>query len=319
MAQPSMSLPDDVAAEVNTMLLSESTRCPLLYIVAEVMGAVVAKGDNKAQQAGKPQPTPYDSAERADISILDYVRRWVRHLHCGSVVPVAAVLYVDRICLRTGIVASSINIHRLLLAALTVASKWHADRPYYMKCYAQVGGVKTAELLRLERQLLNDLDWNLNITPEELSVYTTMFRRHYKWADAVHFLFQGSGKDKPLTLPPLPSSASCTAPVSSGPRRATAPAVPSRPLVGGEGAARALRRVTAPATSVAPSGHNERPAPSEQHNAAVAVALAPLKPTPPPSRERGQQSTRNRQYEQQELSDDLAPATRLPPTRACPP
>eukprot|EP01062_Namystynia_karyoxenos_P017779 TRINITY_DN16581_c0_g1_i1.p1 TRINITY_DN16581_c0_g1~~TRINITY_DN16581_c0_g1_i1.p1 ORF type:complete len:327 (+),score=106.73 TRINITY_DN16581_c0_g1_i1:111-983(+) len=203
-----MSQPLSAAAqrEVGALLLGESSRCPLLYILAEVLSSVAAKGDRMAAEAETPaDPSSYTSAVPPGVSLRDYLRRWARYTRCGSLAAVGAVMYIDRVCLRTGLVVSSVNVHRLLLAALTVSAKWQADVPFLNSYYAQVGGVTCAELNQLERQLLEDLDWSLVITADTLETYTTMFRSHRNWHAAV--VAQGQNAPTPPRVPLRPAPA----------------------------------------------------------------------------------------------------------------
>lgn len=55
---------------------------------------------------------------------------------------------------------SSLNVHRLLLACTTVASKCISDCFWTNQIYAQIGGVHAGELTLLGLELLKHLAWN---------------------------------------------------------------------------------------------------------------------------------------------------------------
>ncbi|KAF4689402.1 mitochondrial peripheral inner membrane protein, partial [Perkinsus olseni] len=66
---------------------------------------------------------------------------------------------------------SALNVHRLVLTALTVAAKFHDDIYYSNAFYARVGGVSVAELNTLELTLLKMMDWQCFVPTEEYQMY----------------------------------------------------------------------------------------------------------------------------------------------------
>ncbi|KAH9938714.1 cyclin-domain-containing protein [Fomitopsis serialis] len=66
------------------------------------------------------------------------------------------------------------NIHRLIIAGVTVASKFFSDVFYTNSRYAKVGGLPLAELNQLELQFLLLNNFSLPISCEEMEYYTTM-------------------------------------------------------------------------------------------------------------------------------------------------
>ncbi|KAJ5121232.1 uncharacterized protein N7515_009193 [Penicillium bovifimosum] len=76
-------------------------------------------------------------------------------------------------------VVDSFNIHRLVIAAVTCASKFFSDVFYTNSRYAKVGGLPLAELNHLELQFLLLNDFRLAITVEELESYGTMLVEFY--------------------------------------------------------------------------------------------------------------------------------------------
>ncbi|KAK5275093.1 cyclin-like protein interacting with PHO85, partial [Exophiala xenobiotica] len=71
-------------------------------------------------------------------------------------------------------VVDSYNIHRLVIAGVTCASKFFSDVFYTNSRYAKVGGLPLAELNNLELQFLLLNDFRLSVPVEELEAYGTM-------------------------------------------------------------------------------------------------------------------------------------------------
>lgn len=79
----------------------------------------------------------------------------------------------------TYFVVDSYNIHRLIIAGVTCASKFFSDVFYTNARYAKVGGLPLAELNHLELQFLILNDFRLAIPIEDLEAYATMLVEFY--------------------------------------------------------------------------------------------------------------------------------------------
>lgn len=76
-------------------------------------------------------------------------------------------------------VVDSFNIHRLVIAGVTCASKYFSDTFYTNSRYAKVGGLPLPELNHLELQFLLLNDFRLAVPVEELEAYGTMLVEFY--------------------------------------------------------------------------------------------------------------------------------------------
>ncbi|CAK7231464.1 cyclin-like protein interacting with PHO85 [Sporothrix curviconia] len=85
----------------------------------------------------------------------------------------------DALSLGTYFVVDSYNIHRLIIAGVTCASKFFSDVFYTNARYAKVGGLPLAELNHLELQFLILNDFRLAIPIEDLDAYATMLVEFY--------------------------------------------------------------------------------------------------------------------------------------------
>eukprot|EP00756_Hemistasia_phaeocysticola_P024719 Hpha_TRINITY_DN15964_c1_g3::TRINITY_DN15964_c1_g3_i1::g.73474::m.73474 len=155
-------------------ILSASTRSPFLKVIAAVVNSAVV-------DARDAVGTPFDARTQPGIPLYDYLRRWVRHTRCEASCVVAAVMLVDRVCMLSGFPVTALNVHRLLLAALTVSNKYCLDIPFLNSHYARVGGVSVEELNALERQLLQLLEFDVHLEKEEFQCYVQMFRNNREW------------------------------------------------------------------------------------------------------------------------------------------
>ncbi|CAK7210631.1 cyclin-like protein interacting with PHO85 [Sporothrix bragantina] len=86
---------------------------------------------------------------------------------------------MDALAQATYFVVDSYNIHRLIIAGVTCASKFFSDVFYTNARYAKVGGLPLAELNHLELQFLILNDFRLAIPIEDLEAYATMLVEFY--------------------------------------------------------------------------------------------------------------------------------------------
>lgn len=87
-----------------------------------------------------------------------------------------------------GFAIDSYNVHRLVIAGVTVASKFFSDVFYTNSRYAKVGGLPVHELNQLELQFLLLNDFSLVIPLEEMQRY------------ADQLLVYGGGSPPPAAL-----------------------------------------------------------------------------------------------------------------------
>lgn len=80
----------------------------------------------------------------------------------------------EQLNLHNYFVVDSFNIHRLVIAGVTCASKFFSDTFYTNSRYAKVGGLPLPELNHLELQFLLLNDFRLAVPVEELEAYGTM-------------------------------------------------------------------------------------------------------------------------------------------------
>lgn len=99
------------------------------------------------------------------ISIWDYLLRIHKFAPLSTSVYLSASLYVYRLCieLRT-ILLTPCSAHRIILASLRVASKAIEDKTYKQPRFAVTGGVRSADLYRLEIAFLFLIDFDICIS-----------------------------------------------------------------------------------------------------------------------------------------------------------
>lgn len=123
------------------------------------------------------------------ISLLVYFDRIAQRANAGDFLPTqgqtkgSTVLSGDNNTSSKSsqlFVMDSYNIHRLIITAVTVASKFFSDVFYKNSRYAKVGGLPVEELNHLELQFLLLNDFKLMIPLEELQRYADLLLGFWK-------------------------------------------------------------------------------------------------------------------------------------------
>lgn len=117
--------------------------------------------------------TVFDSSAIPPITIDKYLFRLSQYFRCSDASFIAALVLVDRLLEYDGgrLPLTTRNVHRLFLASLVVAVKYHEDLVYSNSHYAKAGGVQVREVNRLERVVVATLDFELRVEPELYRTY----------------------------------------------------------------------------------------------------------------------------------------------------
>ncbi|CCD22414.1 Pcl7p NDAI_0A02560 [Naumovozyma dairenensis CBS 421] len=128
------------------------------------------------------------------ITLHQYFQRIQKYCPTTNDVFLSLLVYFDRISKRCNstpttnsindnnsqmFVMDSYNIHRLIIAGITVCTKFFSDFFYSNSRYARVGGISLQELNHLELQFLILCDFELMIPIEELQRYADLLCRFW--------------------------------------------------------------------------------------------------------------------------------------------
>ncbi|AES67281.1 putative cyclin [Medicago truncatula] len=106
------------------------------------------------------------------ISIPKYLERIYKYTNCSPSCFVVGYVYIDMLTHKhPDSLVLSLNVHRLLVTSVMVASKMLDDEHYNNAVYARVGGVSNAELNKLELELLFLLDFKVMVCPRVFESY----------------------------------------------------------------------------------------------------------------------------------------------------
>jgi len=106
-----------------------------------------------------------------EISIEAYLKRIIKYTTCSPECFLMAFSYIDQIIVKHNIMVDSLNVHRLILTSILIASKLFDDTTYNNKYFSHVGGVPLKELNNMEFAFLILMDFEMNLPIEKYDQY----------------------------------------------------------------------------------------------------------------------------------------------------
>ena len=113
---------------------------------------------------------------KPSISLLDYLRRIIKYLKIEYSTLIIAMIYIDRIC-KEKVFLNEYNIHRIMLISIYIAYIYNEDCNYDNKYLALVSGLSKTEMMTLEEDFLDLIDFNLYVKEEIFEKYKKYFFR----------------------------------------------------------------------------------------------------------------------------------------------
>ncbi|KAL9248101.1 hypothetical protein vseg_021461 [Gypsophila vaccaria] len=148
----------------------------VLLILASALERLISRNDQLVEPNGSSMSSSnlnvFHGVRAPNISIPKYLERLYKYTECSPSCFVVAYIYIDRLVHRhPQMMLLTLNVHRLLLTTLMVASKILDDVQYNNAFYAKVGGVSNVELNRLELDLLFLLDFEVMVSSPVFESY----------------------------------------------------------------------------------------------------------------------------------------------------
>ncbi|KAJ4977197.1 hypothetical protein NE237_002303 [Protea cynaroides] len=142
---------------------------------------VDAEGLTSSAPGGKGL-NAFHGVRAPSISIPKYLERIYKYTNCSPSCFVVGYVYIDRLVHRhPNSPVISLNVHRLLVTSVMVASKMLDDVHYDNAFYSRVGGVSNAELNRLELELLFLMDFSLMVSSRVFESYCLHLEKEMMW------------------------------------------------------------------------------------------------------------------------------------------
>ena len=110
------------------------------------------------------------------ISLLDYLRRILKYLKIEYSTLIIAMIYIDRIC-KEKVFLNEFNIHRITLISIYMAYTYNEDCIYDNKYLALVSGLSKSDMVLLEEDFLDLIEFKLFVSEQIFEEYKKYFFR----------------------------------------------------------------------------------------------------------------------------------------------
>ena len=113
------------------------------------------------------------STSRSDSDLEDfeiYIKRWSKYFEFDENMMILSLMNLDKL-LAKDFVLSKKNYYKVIYICMMITHKFYDDNTYNNKDYAKFIGVSAEELLEMEMEFLNTVDFNLFIPVEEFQNY----------------------------------------------------------------------------------------------------------------------------------------------------
>lgn len=157
----------------------------VISAISKLLTDLVARNDQLPLLPS--QITPFHSSRPPAISVKSYLEdRILKYAGCSEETFILALIYMDQMVqFNPDFVISSLNVHRLLITSIMLASKFFDDVYYNNAYYARVGGISNSEVNSLEMEMLRMISFSLFVQPEQYERYRGSLYSHVKPATLV--------------------------------------------------------------------------------------------------------------------------------------
>ncbi|KAK9144383.1 hypothetical protein Sjap_004286 [Stephania japonica] len=120
----------------------------------------------------------FECSQRPDITVQAFLERIFRYARVAPPIYVVAYVYIDRLCeILPGFRITRWNVHRLLITAVMVASKFVEDTNYKNSYFAKVGGLSTREMNDSEFEFLFLMGFRFHVNVSVFDSYCCHLER----------------------------------------------------------------------------------------------------------------------------------------------
>mmetsp|Transcript_18659 Transcript_18659/g.42702 ORF Transcript_18659/g.42702 Transcript_18659/m.42702 type:complete len:329 (-) Transcript_18659:117-1103(-) len=141
---------------------------PLVAVIANMLEETVVRNE----QLQKKSSLPSFTGRRPPLTASAFVNRVAKYSGASPCCFAVGLIYLERMKKRDpGVCLTTTNFQRLFLVAVMTAAKFLDDFYYSNKHWAEVGGLTTIEINKLELEFLFRMGFSLHMQREEYDWY----------------------------------------------------------------------------------------------------------------------------------------------------
>ena len=114
---------------------------------------------------------PFSRQNPSKVTLQYFFGRIRRYSQIEKSTLIIILIYIDRVCITSGIILNPHNIHRIILGCLILAIKYNEDVYFNNEYYAKIGGVPLDEINTLEYKSFELIEQNLFISDDIFEKY----------------------------------------------------------------------------------------------------------------------------------------------------
>lgn len=153
----------------------------IVSVISGQIALLLNKNDPKAAGSNR---TVFDSKVGVPgVTIQSYLERIIQYAPCSPECFLISLVYIDRLITCSNLLVTSLNIHRLLITTIMLASKLFDDVVYSNKHFSIVGGIEITELNTLELAFFQMVGFRLVVNTEQFVLYQTLVEKIYALAN----------------------------------------------------------------------------------------------------------------------------------------
>lgn len=107
------------------------------------------------------------------ISIHDYLLRIIKYTHIEQSTLICALIYIDRLS-SSGIIINEHTVHKVLFTSILLSMKFNEDCIYNISFFAEIAGVPVKELLLMESEFVNKINFNCYVNEVMFNTYSSL-------------------------------------------------------------------------------------------------------------------------------------------------
>eukprot|EP01017_Pseudomicrothorax_dubius_P020114 TRINITY_DN2205_c0_g4_i1.p1 TRINITY_DN2205_c0_g4~~TRINITY_DN2205_c0_g4_i1.p1 ORF type:complete len:270 (+),score=33.06 TRINITY_DN2205_c0_g4_i1:49-810(+) len=141
-------------------------------MLIESIGEIVDDLVESSYESSTAPRTVFHCRSLPRISVIDYIKRIWKHSKNSVSCYIVALMYIDQLQhVVPNFALDSMNVHRLLLTSILLATKFLEDIFYNNEYFASVGGVDLEDLNTMEAQMFCLLSMNCSVSDEKFLQY----------------------------------------------------------------------------------------------------------------------------------------------------
>lgn len=141
----------------------------IIKIISETLNSIIQESNKSKKKQNDHSPFVHEHVPK--ISLFDYLLRIQKYSEVEDSTLIIALIYIDRICKKKGIILSKYNIHRLLFTSILVAIKYNEDIICDNSYFSKIAGVTKKELAMLEYEFMKIINFDLFVSNKIYQTY----------------------------------------------------------------------------------------------------------------------------------------------------